>query len=445
MTKYGHILYARGFLVGRGDSPKVPAHWNTISFGNWNFWHDPVTTVGCTETVLIHGHCIDPAEETSDLQHIAERVASTQGTGRQNLIDSLAGRFVILQREHDNLEIQADAVGLRSVYYTEIAHEFWAGSHEHLVAVQVNAPRNYFAGGFLSENRMNAYPGRATGYLAVSCLLANSSLESNTRATSRIFPRSPFEPTSSEDAATTIIESVDAQLRALPESIPLLTSLTAGMDSRISLALLRDISDRIKFFAYELTYKKPNAASRHDRKMAQTLASDLGLRHEMLEIHEPSTDRAFVMTMLKNSSFPHSRAVARAYYEMAPENALHIRSNTYELGRDGSFRIQDVDTSVLNPKVMRHLASKGQSEDPAALDSFAEYMAASKFGDIEEYGYDPVDLFYWDYRLAQWLAHVVLESDIAMDTHILINSRSVLRSLISVPLAERMAGVPYLA
>lgn len=61
-------------------------------------------------------------------------------------------------------------------------------------------------------------------------------------------------------------------------------------------------------------------------------------------------------------------------------------------------------------------------------------------GVLDVEGYEPLDLFYWEHRMVSWFNKVLLESDVAHDTHILVNSRVILRIMLSVPEPDRRSG-----
>ncbi|SMF38573.1 hypothetical protein [Pseudobacteriovorax antillogorgiicola] len=48
-------------------------------------------------------------------------------------------------------------------------------------------------------------------------------------------------------------------------------------------------------------------------------------------------------------------------------------------------------------------------------------------------GYDPFDLFYWEYRMGIWHSLILLESDPAFETFILFNNRYFLKQILSYP------------
>lgn len=312
MTDVSRLLYARGFLLTRSEA-SVPEHWSAVSLGAWTFYHDPVAAVAVRGGTLLFGHAIDLRSGEGRIGSIAERIDESDGSARQDLIDHLAGRFLVVQATGDDLRLQQDAAGLRAVYWTDRSERFFAGSHQKLVAEQISAGRSDFAGGYLSRNGFQVTPGRATSHLGVVRLLPNTELGTGTRDLERVYPRDARSEASVGEVAGLVIDSVDAQLPALRSTPDVVVSLSAGLDSRTTLALLRPIIDHLTFFTYDLNYREKNDGNRHDRATALALVESFGLRHRMLDISEAVTSGPLASVLARNTEFSHSRAVTAAY------------------------------------------------------------------------------------------------------------------------------------
>lgn len=436
---YDHLVYARGFLITDKEPRAIPTHWEQARIGRWSFVYDPATPIAALPGSILFGHATDLSSGTSNIETLNARLAQVEGEGRQDLLDSLSGRFILLQLDGDELRIQQDASGLRAVYYTEAMYRFVAGSHQQLVAEHVNAPKGYFAGDFLRKNNTQAYPGRKTQSVGIIRQLPNTELHSMSRRTERIFPRVPIEACTVDEAADAVIDAANIQLAA--SNTPLICSLSAGFDSRVTVALLRSALDRTRFFTYEVIDRPRNDGNRHDRDGAMAIANRFGLDHDLLFVSTPK-DPAFQTMMHKNSPFAHARSVAKAYHDYLPHGALHIRSNLFEIGR-GYYRNMGIHPKAVSAHTMRYIIANGKSFDEPTLDAFEEYVHMTDFDAAMELGYDGLDMFYWEHRMGSWMTPILHESDIAHDTHVLINSRVVLKKLLGVPLEDRMTGAAF--
>lgn len=436
------ILYARGFLLTKEMPTAVPAHWDHVGIGNYNFYYDPISPIARREGIIFFGHAVDLVDGNSDISSIAKNIKSASSEIRQDIFDRLAGRYVVVIQEGNHLTLQQDALALRGVYHTDTQYRFIAGSHLHLVAQQVGAPPNVFSGAYLKEQSSQAYPGRETQNLGIVRMLPNTEVDSISRRATRIFPRVPLVRTTADEAANFVIEAVDTQLSALPKEIPILASLSAGFDSRVSMALLKNVLDRVQFFTYELGYLPRNNGNRHDRSTALQLAEMFELNHTMLDISAPSEDAQFNSKMMRNTMFSHSRSVAKAYLDHLPHDGVHIRSNAFEIARC-YYQQMGVELNNVPATTMRYLVTNGKSTDQATLDAFETYRTMTGFEQSLDLGYDGFDLFYWEHRMGSWMAPILHESDIAHETHILINSRNILAKLLGVPFEDRFTGKAF--
>lgn len=439
MTSYDHLVYSRGFLISDSNPVGLPAHWSSESLGRWTFHYDPATPMSVMGGTLLFGHAVDLGAAISDLSTIAAAVDGKPLSDLQEYLDQLSGRYLVVKSDGERLKIQQDATGMRAVYYTEAMYPFVAGSHQGLVAMQVNAPQGYFGGSFLRDNNVQTHPGRKTQNVGVVRQLPNTELDSISRRTERIFPRVSVEPCTAAEATDVIIETANIQLGAIEQ--PLMSSLSAGLDSRVTLALLKNAIKDTKFFTYVIADKPLNTGNQHDLSGATDLATRFGLDHETLFV-STNMDDAFESMMHKNAPFSHSRSIAKAYLDYLPHDALHIRSNVFEIGRC-YYRNIGMIPNKLSAHSMRYITANGKSLDLPTYDAFEEYRIMTNLDAAVDLGYDELDVFYWEYRMGSWMTSVYHESDVAHDTHTLINSRLVLKKLLGVPLEDRLTGAAF--
>ncbi|MFH5824236.1 hypothetical protein [Georgenia sp. AZ-5] len=139
--------------------------------------------------------------------------------------------------------------------------------------------------------------------------------------------------------------------------------------------------------------------------------------------------------MERNTFVTHSRAVAASYLTELPADRLHVRSNLYEIAR-GYYRRKE--RPQVDPRLFARILTTNANPPRPVIEAFEEMAATTGILDVD--GYDPLDLFYWEHRMVSWFNKVLLESDVAHDTHILINLRAILRLMLSVSAADRLAA-----
>jgi hypothetical protein len=213
--------------------------------------------------------------------------------------------------------------------------------------------------------------------------------------------------------------------------------VTAGVDSRVSVAASRHVSAAVRYFTYRRRDLRDND---DDVATAASIAKSLRLPHAVLRIpptvEPPSLDAA----IREAAILSHGRRNVAAYRAAFRPDTIHIRSNIGEVGRCHFRRTWAGAGMPASPgdltaqDLARLWAGDGDVPGPF-VDAFDEWMDATRFRAVTSV--DALDLFYWEHRMSCWHSNVVLESDFAFDTHVLFNCRWILERMLSVPLEDR--------
>jgi hypothetical protein len=271
-------------------------------------------------------------------------------------------------------------------------------------------------------------------------LTANQVLDVDTRTLRRAFPRRPLPALTTTATAGLIAPRLEGQVAALVNSgRPVALSLTGGLDSRVSLAASRPHRDAIDYF----TYRRPGIASTDaDVATAGSISKSLRLPYHVIEVPvaaEPPLDLA-----IREATFlSHGRPIIAAYRRNFTRDTIHIRSNVSEIAKcfyrskpHGAGAAETADG--ISADLLARMWAHGATSQPI-VDAFEDWMDATRYRDVR--GVDPLDIFYWEHRLACWHSSVVLESDFAFDTHVLFNSRSIIQLMLCAPADDRCSGV----
>ncbi|WML58602.1 hypothetical protein [Neobacillus sp. PS2-9] len=353
-----------------------------------------------------------------------------------NYIDQLSGRHFIFYGDSENATILSDATGMRTIFYSTTQNII--GSHCELVQEYINSPHSTTVNKeWLKEYTSASLPGHYTPYEDIYFLIPNTLLTLPSKQVKRFFPREELTIAPIEDIVASISESVKNQLQLLSKKHDLLFSLTAGLDSRTSLALLKDYKDQFQYFTYSKTSEVKSLEI--DKHVVKELSYNLGLNHRFLTIDTPSTDdidsKNIREVLRKNTFSSHSFHLAKIYLDTFSQNSLHIRSNLYEIGRMYYKLNYKNLPKVFGSDSMALLYSKKAVNDPKVKQAFDHYYKHVEMDKI--YNYDPYDLLYWEFRMGAWHALLLLESDIAFDSFILFNSRKILKLLLSVSAEDK--------
>lgn len=442
-TDYSHLLYARGFLLT--DVPhKVPVdHWLQETIGRHVISYDPRLPILIASTgevwVALLGKAVDLDSFVTEDSGLAHRLLSARLAGRCSFLpylDGLAGRYIVLDGDGAQTFVQSDAASMRSISFATSTARPIVASHAALVADVTDSGQSVFADPRWWRREHNAYalPGRGTSFENVVFLTPNTELRLETMEVMRTFPRRPPERYSVNDVVEILIPQLRGQLDVLGHRNALTMSLTAGLDSRVSLAI--NPSDApIELFSYRPLFGAREATDR-DVAVASQLARIVNSKHRVVTVpRDLQIEPELLAVMVRNSQRESSRRVAAACLGELPVDRLHIRSNHYEIGRS-FYRAQRARPEVLTPRTMALLLTKGRSAAKELVDAFDEFYYETHFDRL--HGYDAYDLFYWEHRMGTWINAHLCESDVSHDTYTVVNARRIYAALLSVPVESRI-------
>ncbi|UTT43641.1 hypothetical protein [Exiguobacterium aurantiacum] len=372
---------------------------------------------------------------------VAEAMRFAYETSEAALLDELdfvAGRYVLFYRSRSNgsLQITQDALGLKSVFYS--ASSRCLSSHYSLLREITGRKEPFEEVLSLLKRRVtnNMIPGHFTPDRNIHMLTPNQAMDLTTFAWQRIFPREAYEPISVNEAVEAIDGAVNGLLRQVDQR--LLVPITAGMDSRSTLALLR-CEPHHQYFTYG---KDAVKSLDNDMRTAREIARTFRLPHVTLlmrgEFGKMNDEKAFISSLRKVTIRRHSFEIAWHYYNHFDDDYLHIRSNGYEVARRYYRQAFSLPENWSVEGIARTFSRSAQA-DKDVLALSAQFIEQSRLADY--HNYDPYDLYYWEHRMGTWHASLLLESDLAHDSFILINARHILKQLLHVPLEAQEQGL----
>ncbi|MGJ3404932.1 hypothetical protein [Glutamicibacter sp. Je.9.36] len=443
---YSHLVFARGYLITDNEQALPSPHWERFEINGLHLAYDPriqlahATNGKCSITLL--GHAIDLVQDTSNTTQIVKSLLENLNESRSDYfkeLENLSGRYIIIDSGPKGTWIQSDAVALRSIYWN--AESRIIASHQNLVAETAGglAVSVFGSAKWRSSNKAFSYPGNESHWEGVKFLNANHQLNIETFEYSRI-PMSAPEPASLNEVAQRVLKMMRVQLKHLLKYPNPVVSLTAGQDSRTTLAALRPVKNSFHYFTYALNYSRRLRAVKLDANDSVRIAKEMGLEHHhLMNIEGPLENEKLARVLSRNSPKASNRNVAERYLIELENDTMHIRSSFNEVAI-AAYRTKYAP-SVVTPEVLSDILTFETGYTIETLRATSSYMETT--GILEVPGYDPLDLYYWELRMGSWLGNISHESDIAFDTHILINSRSIIRTLLSAPAKERGKGNIY--
>lgn len=452
---FSHLRYSRGYLYVRDRSMQAPAeHWEHVAFAGGTFHWDARSALAVARQgdaeVLVCGHVLHTGWRTTDAAEVARRLAASLAVSRESFLDDLEdmfGQYVVLDRQGGTLKAQTDGSGARAMFHDAEARLL--GSHINLVGTAAGAPPSRIAK-WIGDTQSFDMPGRSTEYEGIWFLMPNTEVTVGTGQITRIGPR-PYDPLTVDQAVDAMLPHLEIQRDLLlAEDRQILLSMSAGVDTRTSLAAFHGHYDALKTFTYSKEKRKGDATARmlsRDGQLAARIAERFDLDHTVFHLDEEEpTPEAFRAVLEEASPRAHMRKLAWVYHRKLPHDAIHIRSQVNGIGKwhyghlmhhaeDHNFSAERMATLTKHGRALRR-TKKPRSAFRPGIEAFQEYIDSTQLRSVPN-GYLLSDIFQWEHRTAYWgLAHLV-ESDFTFDTYSMYGSRRMIQLMLHVPEAVR--------
>ncbi len=448
-------LYVKGFLVTPDEQLFLhELDWAHHLKGNLNLYFHPQTNFSFYEQnenwVCVLGHTIDTINNTINNADVSKALYENLIVSQDAFFDyleRLTGRYVIITSMNKQLNVYHDATGMKSVFYHKNSATF--GSHAKLVAKATGEGEAQQVDlDWIQEPRTYHYPGDYTPYNNVHFLLPNHKLLVWENKTVRYFPREELPTKTLDDVIDILVEETQKQLKLIAENYKMLVSLTAGVDSRTTLALLKDYVSSAVFFTYYYKHSKDPSFKTSktldiDRDVANEIIANLQLNHEIIPIdYADRTDEdyiAFKELLTENTFLDHNSILAKIYSDKYEgENYLHLRSNIYGIIKSVFRKVYKLHGSEASLEDIVTCTNPSLLSDPNAVRLYERWL--EDYSPNVGLNYDPFDILFWESRMGTWHSQLVIQSDIAFETHTLINSQYLIRNLLSIPVENRSSS-----
>lgn len=422
------------------DPAKLPAQWQRLAIGSLWLAHHPrlpllhsCSSDGSAEVVLL-GTLIDPLRRQLNQ---FDWQPPTEGLfpALERRLHTMAGRFVCLARAGSRLRLYLDATGSLSMLF----------SAEHGMAASTVAL--FPDGGETDDDRelITALDlGRRNGFFpfgltprhSIQRLLPNHGLNLETWKVRRLWPTAALTPAAQpEEALHEIAGLLRGTVLALIEAghRPYL-SLTAGYDSRLLLALLREERAAIDWFTWDL----PDANAAQDVQLAQQLARDLGLNHRVIPFAAAKEEEQALWLHRSGLAVGEVRGMSLASTVAAMGSSrYYLPALGSEVGRARFWREGDDATTALSaPGLLRRLRLP---QEASLLAGARRWLRQLEMADSLQV----LDLLHLEQRLGCW-AGVTAYGDATGPIRVqAFSNRRIVELLLGLPAAMRREdGVP---
>jgi hypothetical protein len=392
--------------------------------------------------VVLLGYIFDPAQPTSSNEDILSELIS-QIRRFEDLIFALkpfAGRYALIYRDNNRLDILHDPLALREIYYCTRSNKVICGSQPNLLdafsepklGITQSQDIIYFYKNDMRQVRSGRlWVGDETYYHNVKKLMPNCYLDIGSLRTKRYWPNRKLEIMDVETAVRLSCNYLKGVLKAVTSRYETMMAVTSGTDSRSLLAASKEVSDRIYYF---INKEPPLNDKSADILIPKRIFNKLNIPFHVHDVNGP-VDKEFREIFLNNvflSTDLILPTIYNVYYKNHTDkiNLLGVG----EIGRDYYGEApNDLDGYYL-ARCLKYRSSK------YAIEQCEKWLRKVK-DTAEEYNVDIMRLFLWEGLLANWGVVGNSESDIAIEEFDPYNSHYIYEILLSVDKRYKKTGI----
>lgn len=449
-TKTG-VDFQRGYFLAKNGEESLEgvegvSHWHTVMLSDYYLRYCP--KLGCNYVVvgdieiLMLGYALNPYDGVNDESVILENLAlrlKNNDIEFYDYLNELSGRFVVIVISGEKSFVLQDATGLKTCFYTVDSEKFSMSSHPGLLGevyrlsvdplvFEITNSQKYHMGGLY-------LPGILSPYSEVKQLLANTQYNLNTRKVTRFFPYEYIGMrTLDQDFVSEVSRILYKQNQQLFSRFKVALSLTAGLDSRLSLSLLKNFKNKFKSFTYTIWGNKSHKV---DASVAGDMANKYNFHHEQVKYRKSDGNADIARVIARNhGGIRRSISVHEAFKDFFPEEYVDLRSNVSEIFRC-YWQKNPIHRDAHLP-LEKILSLYKKSIKSICEEAWIEFLNVQDFSQERFYGYDPFDLFYWEHRMSNWMALSLLDADTSHETFIHYNNRKLLITFLSIPFEDRL-------
>lgn len=419
----------------------------SININDWTLFYSKDMDITIHEkgenSIVVLGYMLDIRNGDLTTEKIAAKLA--QVNNLDNELDYINGRYVVIINKNKDLYIYTDASALMPINYCQ--PEKLVSSHDILIEQVLK--HNGKAVNAVQEELLGSFD--YTRYEGIFKFNPSLKLNLTEYTFERYYPAKEINGKDIDD----ILKELDLYFGEMIKWLKkwdddIFLTLTGGYDSRVSMALTNELSDKIEY----VTYLHPNlkrlseAAQKIyevDLFITEALSKNFCINHTQVNLADynlEEREKEYYKTILQTA---HSFSLID-YFKNARKlkKALHIKSTVFGMGKS-DFPL----TKNHNPKTYDEMKEfiHGVSNEALKLPYFNEildeYYKRNMQDETVGKGRHFFDIFHLESRMGNWHSNVTQETDPELLEFIFVNTRRIIDLLQSPSIQERRDKVLY--
>lgn len=431
-------IYSNQFLISNTLIKSEINNFVSVDLIGLHIYHSDECNIlhfekGSNPAVLMLGFIIDYESPNKKQIDILEDISKGVSNGDYlEYINKLSGRFLLVIKD-DGYKFIGDACGLKSLYYTGDSNAFLMGSSVSIIENETNKKDSerelyYLKSNYVSKNIEHWIPSGISINREIFSLTPNHLLNTNKMEQVRFWPNKERVDVDYVDAKEKVKSIIKESIRVAGSRYKLSFPITAGWDARLLLSLSKEISNDM--FIYTLKYRDLDDLSA-DIKVPRELLKDVDLKHHVIDCNIPQ-DQAFEALYRKNTNPSHYNdwgVIAHGIYKSKIKGMVCLKGNCSEIAR--CYYYSDGIKKEVSDYTQIIALEKGWAGVEFIEARVQEWFLETK-PICDKYGYDILDLFYWEHRMGSWQSSSQLEWDVSQEAFTPYNNRELMGIMLSI-------------
>jgi len=426
------LRFRRQFFLGPEFIEEFP-RWKRMHLGALCLSVHPdlesYQVVDGNKSITLLGYVLDPNNPQAGNAEVIDALLRKLDRSEEFFAHTsdLGGRWILAVNDGRETLLFNDAGGLRQLHYAQSrsAKMTLCASQPALIAEALGAAMDKEAMDFINSREYDDFevywlPGDASLYEEIKVLLPNHYLNLRTGRPHRYWPDADLKNTSHREALTEGSRLLRGLMKSAQRRYGMALSMTAGWDSRVMLALSREIVRDL--YCFTLAY--PHTENTRDVVIPAALLKRLGLNHSIIRYPE-RVNGDFKKIYRRNIAAANNAycADAQALYEQYPPDRVCITGDVAEIVKC-YYRLPQPEERKVSARELADLCRIGTH--PFLMKAFEKWLGAADPRNVHL-----LDLFCWEQMAGRWQALIRAQYDIVQESFAPLNCRSLLVTLLS--------------
>lgn len=451
MKSFSILKYRFGFFAGIAGASTVINEaplkgWSVKRFGELVVHAHPEAEVksieGCIRSLVIIGTMY--SVDGCDINILLDELSSDEHMKCPTFLMKVSGRFALFAMEKNgDVSVYHDAFGSRSLFYSEL-NPGYVASHAGLLAEVLNIAKDKKVTEFLSCPEYKArtvkyLPGDLTLWVGVHPVIPNNSLNLKSTKCVRYWP---VEARRIGDY-NAFFHSFDLHIQGLIKGLvdrSVIFGITGGIDTRAVFAAMYKYHVEFSGITWLGGYIE-------EREIApiKKIAEIMHISHKFIDVKgEYELEISEIAGINSGGYRGKSRLAALMHTACHSKNGVFVPGYGGEIIR-GFYNLSKKPMSDFSSVAMMTAYGSSMRKISPSIeyskfvqDAFEQYRIRANYEQVENFGFEPSDIFYWEHRMGVWGSTMLNEFDTANYALVGMNGRDLYEHAFSLEKEERL-------